>query len=313
MELFSRVLPFPPPRVDPATEDSHALLGPSTAIARLWEQVRRVAPHFRTALLTGEPGTAAESAARALHGLSPAASQPLLVLASEEAEQQLRSRSLLDGTIYLSELDRLSSAAQSGLRHLLRQRGPQPVRVIAYSPSSLRTLVSASGFNPDLSASLGALRIALPALRERTEDIAFLAAHFLQQSAELRSVAPPALSPDLLEAARSHAWPGNLDQLRAALDWLIVERGGQSAFDATDLETALAAAAAAKPPEPAPARLIRLDKVVNDHVRSVLAACHGNKLRAAEILGISRSTLYRMLDQTATDQAGNHASMPIAV
>jgi DNA-binding NtrC family response regulator len=313
MELSSRVLPFPPPRAEPSSEDSHALLGPSAAVARLWEQVRRVAPHFRTALLTGEPGTSAESAARALHGLSPAASQPFLVLTADDADHQLRSRSLLEGTIYLPQLDRLSSVAQSGLRHLLRQRGPQPVRVIAYSPSSLRTLVSASGFNADLAASLGALRIALPALRERPEDIAFLAGHFLQEAASRRCITPPTLSAELIEAARSNAWPGNLDQLRDVLDWLLNEGGRQSAFDAADLEAALAATAAAKPAEPAPVKLVRLDQVVNDHVRSVLAACHGNKLRAAEILGISRSTLYRMLDHSATDSAGNLSSMPIAV
>jgi len=302
--MHSRLLPFTVRTSSPiASTDAQWLLGPSPAAAQLWLLLRRIAPLFRTALLLGEPGTGAEFAARVLHDLSPSAHHPWLVLPAQDAEDRFRTRSNynIEGSIFLPELERLSPTAQTGLLHLLRRRGSRTPRVIAASSRSLRTLVAATGFNPELASALGAIHIAMPALRNRAEDITPLASLALQHSATARNIQVPNLSPSVLEAAHAYSWPGNLDQLRAAFDWLMEVHGAARTLYARDLESALAAVAQTAAASASPAtetRLISLDLVVKEHVRSVLSACHGNKLRAAEVLGISRSTLYRMLDES---------------
>jgi len=312
----SRLLPFTVRTLPPVeATDAQWLLGPSHAAAQLWLQLRRVAPLYRTAVLLGEPGSGAEFAARVLHELSPAAHQPFLVFPAADAEDRFHARNPYarnpcpsEGVIFLPELERLSLAAQNGLLQMLRRRGSRSPRMVAACSRSLRTLVAATGFNPELASALGAIQIALPALRDRGEDIAPLANAALQLSAAARKLAAPNFSPCLLEAARAFPWPGNLDQLRAAFDWLMEIHGGEPTLYARDLESALAALAhtpaaqnaAAQSPAP---RLVCLDLVVQEHVRSVLSACQGNKLRAAEVLGISRSTLYRMLEQNVMDSS----------
>jgi len=291
---------------------SQWLLGPSPAVAQLWLQIRRVAPHFRTALLLGEPGSGAEQAARALHQLSPQPGLPFVMLSATEAEARFRTRTQqpMEGVLFLAELERLSHTAQSGLLQFLRRRNGHRPRVLAASNRNLRTLVAATGFNAELAAMLGVIHIALPTLRERSSDIPSLAHTAVQISAQERNLTAPCLSPCLLDAARAFLWPGNLDQLKSVFDWLIEVHGDQPTLFARDLESALAAVSHSAPAQsqcaalsfPAP-RLMRLDLVVQQHVRGVLNACHGNKLRAAEVLGISRSTLYRMLDHTSADSS----------
>jgi len=284
--------------------DTRWLLGPSPAAAQLWLQIRRVAPLFRTALLLGEPGSGAEYAARLLHDLSHAAHQPFVMLSAAEAETHFRShpQPSTEGVIFLPELESLSPAAQNGLLYLLRRRTSRSPRVIVASSRNLRTLVAANRFNPELAVALGAIQIALPALRDRSEDIASLAYNALQLCASGHNLTAPNLSPCLLEAASSFSWPGNIDQLRAVFDWLMETHGNEPVLYARDLQSALTvlsqfASDSNTAPQSAEPRLVRLDLVVREHVRSVLSACQGNKLRAAEVLGISRSTLYRMLDQ----------------
>jgi transcriptional regulator of acetoin/glycerol metabolism len=103
------------------------------------------------------------------------------------------------------------------------------------------------------------------------------------------------LSEAFLEAAVRYTWPENLTQLHRAVDWLMEHRQGQT-LNASDLDAAIETVSQRPAPRTEAARLVKLDKVVQEHIRGVLVACNGNKLRAAEILGISRSTLYRMLD-----------------
>lgn len=308
-----RVLPFASAKFHgpgiASADESQLLLGPSAVAGQLWEQLRRVAPHFRTALLTGEPGSGAESAARVLYDLSPAAGRPFVVLHSAEAEERFKPRThgIHEGVLFLPEADRLSPAAQAGLLRLLRQRGVNSIRVVAYARRGLRPLISAGTFSMELASSLGVVRIALPALRDRAEDIPLLASHLVQRHARTRNMQAPTLSADLLDAARKYSWPGNLDQLSSAIKWLL-DHNDSPAMQASDLEAALEATARVLAPEPPRTRLVKLDEIVQEHIRAVLLACNGNKLRAAEILGISRSTLYRMLES----QPGS-GSLPIAV
>ena len=280
---------------------AQVLLGPSLAMSALWARLQRVAPYFRTALLTGESGSGQQAVARALHELSPLRARGFAVITAADADSRLANEAGLKacaalGMLYLAEPDRLSQAAQAGLMRLLRERGSNAPRLVTFAERGLRSLISACGFSSELANSLGALQIEVPPLRQRTEDIPLLAGHLLRRQAESLSLRPPALADDFFDAAGSLPWPGNLDQMQAALRWML-EHGG-SVLHGADLHaslTALAQTASAGPAEP---RLVRLDQIVREQVHAVLMACNGNKLRAAEILGISRSTLYRMLGAT---------------
>jgi DNA-binding NtrC family response regulator len=287
--------------------DAQRLIGPSPAMGRLWAQIRLLAPHFRIALLTGEPGCAADAVAQALHDLSSFSGTPLIHIRAAEADRQLRHPSALfgnntRGTLFLSDIDRLPSAGQHMLLRFLKLRRHRRIAVIGFTSVDLRPLVSSGTFNTELFAHLGSLRIQVPALRERVQDIPLLTHQFLQAEAARLGNAVPALDPAFLTAAVDYTWPGNLDQLRFAISWL-VENCDRPVLAPADLHMAISAARVEPQGEEAPVRMVPLDHVVQEHVRAVLIGCQGNKLRAAEVLGISRSTLYRMLDAAAA--AGN--------
>jgi len=303
-----RVLPFASAKSVASAADvplpgygSAALDGPSAAMARLWSQIRRVAPHFRTALLTGEAGTGGEAVARALHEASPFRQRPLRVLPASAAEVRFAGRSEVgvgeSGVVYLPEIERLSAAAQNGLLRMVRLRGPRAGCVIGFARHELRALVSAGSFSTELAAALGGLRIVLPSLSERSEDLPMLLGQAVSRLAKELDVAEPELADDFLEAASEFAWPRNLDQMDEIVTWLLAE-GQAERLHAMDFEAACAVHGAKRLSTVMPVRLERLDQLVQEHIRAVLMACGGNKLRAAEVLGISRSTLYRMLDAT---------------
>jgi DNA-binding NtrC family response regulator len=197
--------------------------------------------------------------------------------------------------IYIPHPERLSPVFQATLLRLLRKYGANAPRIVAFAGRSLRTLFSTTGFSAELADYLGALRIAIPALRERREDISQLLTHLLQNIA-VRSGAPlPDLAPDLIDAARHLPWRGNLPQLSAAAEALM-ERSTHLILHAQDLNAVLGAISAPITEFHGEVRMMRLDDIIQEHIRAVLSACNGNKLRTAEILGISRSTLYRMLE-----------------
>ena len=304
MPADSNVLRFPPPRITTAAyTGDEALLGPSPAIARVWSQIRRVAPHFRAAVITGEPGSGAEVAARSLHALSPVSQLPFAVLEAAHAESIFAPNSIhtiCEGLIFIPDADKLSTVAQRGLIRKLRIRGRAPLRVVAATTIELRASVSAGRFSAELAEMIGAVRIALPPLRERIEDIPLLVTQLASRIATQLNVLIPTLTPSFHDAAAAFAWPGNLAQLEQVLTHLLSQTEG------TTLTVAHFAAVTEEGPEaptlvPAPTRMVRLEDIVQEHIRAVLVASHGNKLRAAEILGISRSTLYRMLDGTAAN------------
>src|ERR1700753_3070390 len=114
----TRIRLFPPPRsTNAAFTGDEALLGPSSTIARVWSQIRRVAPHFRAAIITGEPGCGAEAAARSMHALSPVSNLPFIVLEAANADELLAGpaiQTILEGLIFIPDIDKLTPAAQRG-------------------------------------------------------------------------------------------------------------------------------------------------------------------------------------------------------
>ena len=279
------------------------LSGSSAVMTQLRAQIRRVAPYFRTALLTGERGCGEEAAAHILHQLSPRSKQPFLELTTADAGDRLGTPNSAEsvtkeGMLYLPHPEHLPQIAQAALLRLLRERGSQAPRIVAFAERGLRPLVSTSGFSADLADSLDALRIALPSLRERREDIPQLLTQILHELAKQSAQTPPQLAPDLLDAAMKHPWPNNFAQLYSAAAGLM-QLDVRTFLHADDLETVLGSIPQPQSHERLDTRMVRLDDVIQEHIRAVLFACHGNKLRTAEILGISRSTLYRMLEAQA--------------
>jgi DNA-binding NtrC family response regulator len=306
MAVLNRAFTLTP--VDPASPEENMvfyrdvstfLAGPSPAMSLLLSQIRRVAPYFRTALLTGERGCGEEAVARSLHRLSPLKSRPFLELTPAEAELRFDHRISYDsvvseGMLYLPQPERISPFAQKSLLRLLGERGSLAPRVVAFAERGLRSLVSAGGFSAELADSLGALRISVPLLRERPEDISELLLEMLRDQAGELGLPMPNLASDLLDAGAKQPWPGNFDRLRSVALGLL-ERATTEPLRALDLEAVISGLTTPSPHDRREVRMISLDRVIQEHIRAVLFARNGNKLRAAEVLGISRSTLYRML------------------
>ena len=287
------------------------LAGSSAVITQLRSQIHRIAPHFRTALLTGERGSGEVAAAHILHQLSPRSQYPFVELTPASAEVRFDPQRPIpsvttEGMFYLPRPERLSPNAQTALLRLLRERGSQAPRLVAFAERGLRPLVATNGFSAELADSLGALRISIPSLRERSEDIPELMTRLLEEFASASGRTHPQLAPDLLDAARDLPWPGNFLQLQTAVEGLM-DHTDQPVLHARDLQAVLGAAPPAPPVERAGVRMIPLDDVIQEHIRSVLFACNGNKLRTADILGISRSTLYRMLEAQSAPATPPHA------
>jgi DNA-binding NtrC family response regulator len=287
------------------------MVGSGAAMARLRLQVRRVGPHFRTVLVSGETGTGKELVARALHGMSSAADGPFVVCSATTLDEAVASpiehivKRAYGGTLFFDEIGDLSIEAQTQLLRVMRrqewgQRGlaaPQQkteLRMIASSGDDLRILASAGQFRPELYRQISMVEIAVPPLRERKEDIPELAMCFLASFAQESGRHVDRIADEAMKRLQAHRWPGNVREMEKVLRDAVLQ------CEAMLLEEqhlpALAEETSSNPRENA---MARLQDVVEQHVLQVLKNCGGNKLRAAEVLGISRSTLYRMLDTCA--------------
>lgn len=275
-------------------------------MAQLWVQVRRLAPHCRTVLLTGEPDSGQAAVARLLLDLSTTPRRPFVQCGAQEAEDRLvRGSGYLalppDSFVFIPDLAQYSPLAQDALLRLLRHRRARPLTLVAAVTDDLRTLVSVGRFNAELAALLDGVRIALPPLRERVEDLPMLVSHLLCSPSDKGPRAAHTASEDLLHAIMDHRWPGNLRELEETLT-AVVASAEQSLLSASDLHRALRRQETPSGQDTGALRMVSLDTVMQEHIAAVLRACRGNKLRASEVLGISRSTLYRMLDHAAMNQ-----------
>jgi DNA-binding NtrC family response regulator len=249
-------------------------------------------------------------------------------LASGPASQPASAGSLLEsargGTLYIGGVGELSFGLQEVLFRLLRDcEGPraaarrtnphrfqQPdmcladrrgvdtrglgMRILASSDRDLRTLSGIGQFRHDLYARLSAVEISVPPLRQRIEDIPILAEWLLRRLADGSGQSPQLLAEATLAQLQKRAWPHNLRELeRVMAHAAALAEGG--AIEPRHL-LALVEPGFGDPVAMHAVKLERLHDVVQRHVLDVLTRCSGNKLRAAEVLGISRSTLYRMLE-----------------
>jgi len=318
----SSCLAFPSPQpTGPlcVERDEFGIAGSSAAMRRLRLQVRRIGPHFRTVLVSGEAGTGKELVARTLHGMSQSA-DPFVVCHATAVEDALDEckggadvlerlmKSCRRGTLFLDGINEMPLEAQGRLLGVLRRHealqgrldSTQKIdpRIIASTAENLRMLVSTGRFRQELYQRLATVEVTLPPLRERIEDLSELAGCFLGRFALLYGRGDCEIADEAMERMRRYQWPGNVRELESVL------RNGVLQSEGDVLEAHhLPAFAYECEPERSTRRAgesLRLQDVVNRHVRHVLKDCRGNKLRAAETLGISRSTLYRMLDASAS-------------
>jgi DNA-binding NtrC family response regulator len=215
------------------------------------------------------------------------------------------------GTLFLDEIGEIDAATQVKLLRALSERTIERVgsntpikvdaRVIAATNRNLRAQVDAGAFREDLFFRLNVVRLMMPPLRERREDIVLLANAFLREFAEENGRPVKPLTDAALAALLAYDWPGNVRELRTAIEHGVV-MSNDSVIDTRHLPPLGRVAAASPPVAPAPAAgaaaqgpNLNLHALETRAIRSALAASGGNRTRAAELLGVSRRTLQRKL------------------
>ena len=325
------------------------LIGRSPLMLEVFARIRRIAPHFRTALVTGDTGTGKELVARALHRRSPAASGPFAVCNCSAIVETLFESELFGyvkgaftgatqdkmglfeyaqhGTLLLDEIGEMPLASQAKLLRVLQnqeiQRVGSPVarkvdvRVVAATNRDLRMLVAEKRFREDLYYRLSMVQIHLPPLLDRKEDLPLLQRYFVERFGAQYQKPLRGLTRRAQTMLARYSWPGNVRELENVIGYaaMMVE---SNTIDAQDLPAALRAGCVGVGkffdcPVKAPDPLMSLEELARSHSLRVLAYVNGNKARAAEILGISRATLYRVLsDAQLKSLEGSEASAPSA-
>ncbi|HWS74829.1 MAG TPA: nitrogen regulation protein NR(I), partial [Quisquiliibacterium sp.] len=262
VELIRRAMQESGPEA-PAEEYAEAgleILGKAPAMQEVFRAIGRLSHSSVTVLITGESGTGKELVARALHDHSPRAGQAFVALNTAAIPRDLLESELFGhergaftgaqqlrrgrfeqaegGTLFLDEIGDMPPDLQTRLLRVLadgqfyRVGGHQPlranVRVIAATHQDLEERVRKGLFREDLFHRLNVIRLRLPPLRERTEDIGLLARHFLQRSARELGVEPKRLTEGALVAMAAFPWPGNVRQLENVCHWLTVMAPAQA-------------------------------------------------------------------------------------
>jgi two-component system response regulator HupR/HoxA len=302
-----------------------ALLGVSAAIRDVLEQVKQVAPSPIPVLILGETGTGKELVARAIHEQSPRAAGPFVAVNCGALPDSLLESELFGhrrgaftgadlektglfevadgGTLFLDEIGDTSPALQMKLLRVIETRELRPlgdtrvrsvdVRLISATHRDLEAAIEEGRFRQDLYYRLNAVTLYVPPLRRRRVDIAFLAQHFAEElgAAHARRIT---LDEDFLEALSQREFPGNVRELRNAVERAIT----LAAPDEPVAARHLAPASPGLSPTPLPQWSTlreRVERVEAEAIREALERCGGNRRRMAEALGLSRPGLrYKM-------------------
>ena len=294
--------PFPCPQ----------FVGVSSALRRLLLQAEVTAPRLHFAAIEGEPGTGKHLFAQTLHQQSGLGNLPFRRRDAREWLANEADSASLAGTLYLDRVDLLASAGQGLLLNLIKMlqspgtedpTGTPRFLLLVSAHISLRQLASQGQFLPDLAFRLTAVRFSLLPLREHREDIAPITQALIDRICRRYQQPTAVLAQGTLPRLLQHGWPGNVRELASVLESAILDsttgiiRPANLNLDSptrSGLEAAPLAASAAHPPPQIPDDMT-LDAVIHRHIQLVLELNRGNKLRAARQLGISRSTLYRIL------------------
>lgn len=302
---------FAPPEYLAEVTEPIVLIGESMAAQKLRLQIDRIGPHFRTVLLQGETGTGKEAVARALHTKSSGSAELFsrcdgIMLAKSTTEAHIEGSPWQPfitpkrGTIFLDAADALSLPAQELLQQLLAEsswRHTAGPKIITATTHSLRRMVVAGHFRADLYRRLAAVEILIEPVRRRRDDIPALAAHILGRLADNYGRTQIAISDQAMARLREYDWPGNLLEMVNVIAKSL-HHCNADLIESRHVEPMLRTICEDKPACHPEDGIEKLQEVIVRHVKHVLQLCAGNKVRAAEMLGISRSTLYRMLEGT---------------
>jgi DNA-binding NtrC family response regulator len=308
-----------------AQADAHrldALVGRDAAMIDVYKRVGQLAASRANALIRGETGTGKGVVARTIHYNSAAADEPFIAVNCTALPEPLLESELFGhvrgaftgaiasrrgrfalagrGTIFLDEVGDTSAAFQAKLLKVIEEREYYPVgadraertdaRVIAATHRDLERHVERGTFRQDLYYRLRIVEITLPPLRARPGDIPLLAEHFVRAASVESHRAPPRIGDDALAALLQHDWPGNVRELENCLARaLVLATGGVIRAPHLGLVTRT---------QPDSDTFPTLAAVEADHVARALALTGGNRTRAAEILGVSKPRLYRMLEKS---------------
>jgi DNA-binding NtrC family response regulator len=304
------------------------IIGRSEAMQEIFATIERVAPSRATVLLAGESGVGKDLIARAIHFRSPRRDRPLVKINCSAIPENLMESELFGyekgaftgavgtkpgkfeqadtGTVFLDEIGDVPAAIQVKLLRILQEREFErlgsnvtrhiDVRVIAATNQDLRAALEQGTFREDLYYRLNVVPLNIPPLRERKQDIPFLANHFLRKLAADAAGQVESISDGAMEKLAGYHWPGNVRELENVIERaLILSRGTQLEAEDIKLETA---------PRPRPhndqhflPEGLTLDQYEQEIIREALRRADGNKSHAARLLGLTRNALRYRLTQ----------------
>ena len=253
--------------------------------------------NLQIAAIEGEHGSGKQTLAHFLHSRSQLARSSFQRCDAREWLVNEAEPAMVAGFLYLDRVDLLASPGQGLLLGVLKALQDRPAGravVVASSETSLRQMAGQGLLMPDLAFRLTAVRFAVPPLRNRKEDIAALSQSLLDRICRRYQQRPVVLGPGSLARLLQHSWPGNVRELASVLEAALLEAANGIIRPEDLLLSSYREMPAETPPMPRSENL-RLDAIIHRHVQYVLDLHQGNKLRTARQLGISRSTLYRIL------------------
>ncbi len=304
------------------------LVGSSPPMRRVFDAIEKIAPTKSALLITGETGTGKELVARAIHRRSPRAAQlfvplncaaiPADLLESElfghvrgaftgaHTDREGKFAAADGGTLFLDEIGDMDLRLQAKLLRALQEGVIEPVggnrrlrvdvRIVSSTNRNLEAAIASGGFREDLYYRLNVLRIELPPLRERAEDVPALAASFLAEFGRELGKGALALTPSAQAILRGYRWPGNVRELRNAMERAAVLTLGSEVDEALARELL---PRSAEPAAGAEALTLDLDAAVSEVERKTilraLSVASDNKVEAAHLLGIGERTLWTKL------------------
>ena len=304
-----------------------SIIGTSSALRGVLDVVSKVSDTDSTVLITGESGTGKELIARAIHYNSRRANHRLVTVNCGAIPEELLESELFGhvrgaftnavshregrfslahgGTIFLDEIGDMSPSLQVKLLRVLQDRTFEPVgssktqsvdvRVIAATNQNLEVAIRENRFREDLYYRLNVIPIEVPALRQRAEDVPLLAQYFLDVMNQERGTRVDSISDEAMQHLCAYGWPGNVRELENLMERLTVLRG-EGEITPEDLPASHRIAASTDPTVP---RLSSeglsfrdvVDRVETDLIVQALEQTHGNKNKAAQLLGLNRTTL----------------------
>ncbi|MDH3285565.1 MAG: sigma 54-interacting transcriptional regulator, partial [Acidobacteriota bacterium] len=311
------------------------LVGRSLAMEQVFRHIEAAAPSGRPVLVLGESGTGKELVARTVHRLGPHPDGPFIDVNCAGVPKSILEATLFGyergaftdavrshkglieqasgGTLFLDEIGDMPLAMQKTLLRViqegeLRRLGSTEIRTIEFrlvaaTHRPLEELVADGRFREDLLYRIDVLRIVLPPLRERLEDLPLLARHLLERMAD--QFGPLELAGEMMEKLATWSWPGNVRELENVLTRLALHaRSGRIDIEALSADPDLGGKLGA-PPRTSAAGLRQVER---DAIRRALLITGGNRVRAARLLGIGRATIFRKIRQYSLESVGREGS-----